>query len=181
MAEWLEHTVHVDVDTPVETVWQLWSDISQMPNWMKWISSVEVLEEQPELSRWRLETAGLSFSWLSRIVKVVPQQIIQWESVDGLPNKGAIRFYGHKSGGSTVKMSIAYALPSILARLMMSSSFVDRVVTSTLQADLDRFREYAIAHCAQSSDDQSSDDQASGSQGSSTASETAGTPVSIDS
>lgn len=148
MSEWLEHTVHVDVDTPVEEVWQLWSDISQMPNWMKWISSVEILEEDPNLSRWKLETTGLSFSWLSRITKVVPQQIIQWESVDGLPNRGAIRFYGHKAGGSTVKMSIAYALPSVLARLMMSSSFVDRVVTSTLQADLDRFKAYAIAHAA---------------------------------
>ena len=145
MAEWLEHTVHVDVDTPVEEVWALWSDISQMPNWMKWIDSVEVLEEDPALSRWKLETTGLSFSWLSRIVKVVPQQIIQWESVDGLPNRGAIRFYGHKDGGSTVKMSISYALPSILARLMMSCYFVERVVTSTMQADFDRFRDYAIA------------------------------------
>ncbi|MEL6879645.1 MAG: SRPBCC family protein [Cyanobacteria bacterium J06607_10] len=146
MAEWLEHTVHVDVDQSVEEVWQLWSDISQMPNWMKWISSVEVLKDDPNLSRWYLETTGLSFSWLSRIVKVVPQQIIQWESVDGLPNRGAIRFYGHKNGSSTVKMSISYALPAILARLMMSSSFVDRVVTSTLQADLDRFKEYANQH-----------------------------------
>ncbi|MEL6601672.1 MAG: SRPBCC family protein [Cyanobacteria bacterium J06614_10] len=148
MAEWLEHTVHVDLETPVEDVWQMWSDLSQMPNWMKWIESVEILKEDPTLSRWKLETTGLSFSWLSRIVKIVPQQIIQWESVDGLPNRGAIRFYGHKDGSSTVKMSISYALPSILARLMMSSSFVDRVVTSTLQADLDRFRDYAIAKTA---------------------------------
>ena len=148
MADWLEHTVHVDVDAPIETVWEMWSDLEQMPQWMKWIDSVEVLEEDPELSKWSLNTAGLSFSWLSRIVNVVPQQIIQWESVDGLPNRGAIRFYGHKDGGSTVKMSIAYALPSVLARLMMSSSFVDRVVTSTLQADLDRFRDYAITHAS---------------------------------
>ncbi|MEL6469274.1 MAG: SRPBCC family protein [Cyanobacteria bacterium J06623_4] len=148
MAEWLEHTVHVDLETPVEDVWQMWSDLTQMPNWMKWIESVEILEEDPTLSRWKLETTGLSFSWLSRIVKIVPRQIIQWESVDGLPNRGAIRFYGHKDGSSTVKMSISYALPSILARLMMSSSFVDRVVTSTLQADLDRFRDYAIAKTA---------------------------------
>lgn len=146
MAEWLEHTVHVNVDRPVEIVWALWSDIAQMPNWMKWISAVEVLEEDPALSRWKLETTGLSFSWMSRLTKVVPQQIIQWESVDGLPNRGAIRFYGRKDGTSTVKMSISYALPSILARMMMSSSFVDRVVTSTLQADLDRFEEYALTH-----------------------------------
>ncbi len=148
MANWLEHTVHVDVETSVEDVWQMWSDLEQMPKWMKWIDSVEILPEDPELSRWKLETAGLSFSWLSRIVKVTPQQIIQWESVDGLPNRGAIRFYGHKDNTSTVKMSISYALPSILARLMMSSAFVDRVVTSTLQADLDRFKEYAIAQAA---------------------------------
>ena len=65
--------------------------------------------------------------------------------MDGLPHKGAIRFYGRKDGTSTVKMTIAYALPAILARLMMSSSFVDRVVTSTLQADLDRFKAMATA------------------------------------
>lgn len=140
MADWLEHTVHVDVDASVEKVWQMWSDLEQMPSWMKWIDSVEILEDNPDLSRWSLKTGGLSFSWLSRIASIIPQQIIQWESVDGLPNKGAIRFYGRKDGSSTVKMTIAYALPGILARLMMSNSFVDRVVTSTLQADLDRFK-----------------------------------------
>ncbi|MGB7251082.1 MAG: SRPBCC family protein [Phormidesmis sp.] len=143
MADWLEHTVHVDVDVPVEKAWQMWSDLEQMPQWMKWIDSVEILADNPELSRWQLNTAGLSFSWLSRIVNMVPQQIIQWESVDGLPNRGAIRFFGHKDHTSTVKMTIAYALPAILARLMMSNSFVDRVVTSTLQADLDRFKALA--------------------------------------
>lgn len=143
MADWLEHNVHVDVDAPVEKVWQMWSDLEQMPQWMKWIDSVEILPDNPELSRWKLNTTGLTFSWLSRIVKVVPEQIIQWESVDGLPNRGAIRFYGRKNNTSTVKMTISYALPSILARLMMSNSFVDRVVTSTLQADLDRFRDLA--------------------------------------
>ena len=145
MADWLEHSVHVDVDAEIEHVWQLWSDLEQMPKWMKWISSVEMSPDDPELSIWKLETNGLSFSWKSRIVKKIPRQIICWESVDGLPNKGAIRFYGRKDGTSTVKMTVAYALPAILAKLMMSNSFVDRVVTSTLQADLDRFRDYALA------------------------------------
>ncbi len=145
MADWLEHSVHVDQDVAIENVWQLWSDLEQMPQWMKWISSVEMSPDDPQLSLWKLETGGLSFAWKSRIVKKVPLQIIQWESVDGLPNKGAIRFYGRKDGSSTVKMTVAYSLPAILARLMMSSSLVDRVVTSTLQADLDRFRDYALA------------------------------------
>lgn len=143
MADWLEHTVHVDVDVPIELVWGLWSDLEEMPKWMKWIDSVQVLEDQPELSRWRLASGIWEFTWLSRTLQVIPHQILQWESVDGLPNRGAIRFYDHK-GSSTVKMTIAYAVPGGLARIM-DNGFLRGLVTSTLKADLERFRKHALA------------------------------------
>lgn len=142
MSDWLEHTVQVEVEIPIELAWNLWSDLEQMPRWMKWIDSVKILEENPELSRWKLATGGWQFSWLSRILKVVPQQIIQWESVDGLPNRGAIRFYD-RHGSSIVKLTAAYAIPGILGKLM-DNLFLGRVVESTLKADLERFREYAL-------------------------------------
>ena len=99
-------------------------------------------EDNPELSRWKLNTGGLEFTWLSRILKMVPQQIIQWESVGGLPNTGAIRFYDRK-GSSIVKLSVAYAIPGILGKIM-DNLFLGRVVESTIKADLERFREYAL-------------------------------------
>jgi len=142
MSNWLEHSVQVEVDVPIETVWSLWSDLEQMPRWMKWIDSVKVLEDNPDLSRWKLATGGLEFTWLSRILKLVPQQIIQWESVDGLPNRGAIRFYD-RQGSSIVKMTVSYAIPGFLGQLM-DNLFLGRVVESTIQADLERFREYAL-------------------------------------
>ena len=142
MANWLEHSVQVEVEVPIELSWSLWSDLEQMPRWMKWIDSVHVLEDNPELSRWKLATGGLEFSWLSRNLKVVPQQIIQWESVDGLPNRGAVRFYD-RHGSSIVKLTVAYAIPGFLGQLM-DNLFLGRVVESTIQADLERFREYAV-------------------------------------
>lgn len=142
MPDWLEHSVQTEVDVPIDLVWSLWSDLQQMPRWMKWIESVKILEDNPELSRWKLASTGFEFSWLSRILKVVPQQIIQWESVDGLPNRGAIRFY-NRGESSIVKLTVAYAIPGILGRLM-DNLFLGRVVKSTIQADMDRFREYAL-------------------------------------
>jgi uncharacterized membrane protein len=115
-----------------------------MPRWMKWIDSVQILEDDPELSRWTLASGGLEFRWLSRILKVTPNQIIQWESVDGLPNRGAIRFYD-RGDRSIVKLTVAYAIPGILGQLM-DNLFLGRVVESTIQADLERFRNYALAH-----------------------------------
>lgn len=142
MTDWLEHTVQVEVETPIDVVWNLWSDLEQMPNWMKWIDSVKVLENNPDLSRWKLASGGFEFSWLSRITKLVPHQIIQWESVDGLPNRGAIRFYD-QGDRSIVKLTVAYGIPGILGKLM-DNLFLGRVVSSTIQADLERFREYAL-------------------------------------
>lgn len=141
MTDWLEHTVQIEVPVPIELVWSLWSDLEQMTTWMKWIESVKILEDNPELSRWKLASGNFNFTWLSRIVRVIPEQIIEWQSVDGLPNKGAIRFYDRK-GISVVKMSFAYAVPGIIGKLL--DSLIGDIVESTVMADLERFKEYAI-------------------------------------
>jgi len=143
MSDWLEHTVQIEVDVPIDRVWQLWSDLEQMPRWMKWIDSVHLLEDNPELSRWTLKSGGFEFSWLSRTLKVVPHQLLQWESVDGLPNQGAIRFYDRGEQGSIVKLTVSYAIPGILGQLF-DKLILGRIIESTLQADLNRFREYAL-------------------------------------
>ncbi|MEH2072718.1 MAG: SRPBCC family protein [Nostoc sp.] len=142
MSDWLEHTVQIEVEAPIDLVWSLWSDLEQMPRWMKWIDSVKVPSDNPDISLWKLSSNGLEFTWKSRILKVIPNQIIQWESIDGLPNQGAIRFYD-RHGSSIVKMTISYAIPGILGKIM-DNLFLGRIVKSTIQADLERFKQYAL-------------------------------------
>ena len=141
MSDWLEHSVQIEVDAPIDMVWGLWSDLEKMPQWMKWIQSVEVIPEDPALARWTLNTGGLEFKWLSRNLQVVPEQIIQWESVDGLPNRGAVRFYDRHEKGSIVRLTVAYAIPGFLGKLM-DNLFLGRAVEATIQEDLERFRAY---------------------------------------
>ncbi len=142
MGEWLDHSVLVDVDIPVEAAWELWSDLAQMPLWMKWIDAVKISDDDPEISEWKLASRGFEFTWRSKITNLVPHQIIQWEAIDGLPNRGAIRFYG-KEGQSTVKLTVSYAVPGIIK--WMDGLFLGRLVEATLQEDLNRFRDYAMA------------------------------------
>jgi uncharacterized membrane protein len=144
MAEWLEHTVQVEVEYPIDQVWDLWSSLELMPNWMKWIESVKIPADNPEISNWELGTSGLSFTWRSRILKQITNQLIQWESIDGLPNRGAIRFY-RRPTGTIIKLTVAYALPSIVKQVLDGLS-IPKVVESTLQADLERFRTYMDNH-----------------------------------
>ena len=142
MSDWLEHSVQVEVEVPIDYVWSLWSDLEQMPKWMKWIDAVKISEDDPEISIWTLKSGIWEFNWKSRIVKVIPHQIIEWESIDGLPNRGAIRFYD-RHGSSIVKLTIAYAIPGVL-RIIMDNLFLRNIVESTIQADMNRFRDYAL-------------------------------------
>ena len=142
MSELLEHSVQVEVEIPIELAWELWSDLEQMPKWMKWIDSVTISPDNAEISLWKLSTGGLEFDWKSRITKMIPNQIIQWESVDGLPNQGAIRFYDRHEM-SVVKMTVSYAIPGLIGKLM-DNLFLGKVVESTIKADLERFKEYAL-------------------------------------
>jgi uncharacterized membrane protein len=142
MSEWLEHSVQIEVAAPIDLVWNLWQNLELMPRYFKWIESVQILEDTPELSRWKLAVTNFEFTWLARSLQQIPNQLIQWESVDGLPNRGAIRFYDRKES-SIVRLTVSYAVPGFLA-LLMDNGFVRKAVEGTLQADMDRFRDYAM-------------------------------------
>ncbi|MGF1604418.1 MAG: SRPBCC family protein [Thermosynechococcaceae cyanobacterium] len=139
MSDWLEHSEQVEVSISAHTAYDLWADIQQMPQWMNWIESVTISEEDPEISRWKLASGNFEFAWQARTFKKIPGQIIQWESVDGLPNRGAIRFYDRKEQGCVVRMSIAYKVPGLLA--LMDDLFLGRLVEANIRGDLNRFRE----------------------------------------
>ena len=39
MGIWLKHDVITNVNAPLESVWNTWSDLDSMPLWMSWIES----------------------------------------------------------------------------------------------------------------------------------------------
>ena len=139
MGRWLEHTVTTEVKAPVDRVWAVWSDLEAMPRWMRWIESVKTLDD-PDLTDWTLAAQGFRFSWKARITTRVEAQQLHWESVGGLPTKGAVRFYVESETCTAVKLSVTYELPGVLAPLM-EPSILGRIVTKELQANLDRFRD----------------------------------------
>jgi uncharacterized membrane protein len=140
MGRWLEHSVTTEINAGVEQVWAVWSDLEAMPRWMRWIESVVTEPGNPDLTDWTLAAQGFRFHWKARITQRVEGQQLHWESVGGLPTKGAVRFYPQADGLTAVKLSVSYELPGVLAPLM-EPSILGGIVTKELQANLDRFRD----------------------------------------
>ena len=144
MGRWLEHNVSCTINSSVEKVWKVWSDLDAMPLWMSWIESVKTINEDtstlPDLTEWTLAANGFRFKWKAKINERIEEKKLQWESVGGLPTKGCVNFYTKKDDLTLVNLKIEYELPRILAPIM-EPTILGGMVTNELQANIDRFTE----------------------------------------
>ncbi len=154
--QWLENSAQIDVPTPIETAWELWEDRERIPQWMPWITSVIIQDGDTSLSKWTLSTHQFNrdweFSWLAKNMTPLKYQKIHWRSVPGsvsgslgggleIQNQGQIRFSRKSDGSCAVKLTISYEVPGALAPF---ANLLTPVVEGILQADMVRFRDYAM-------------------------------------
>ncbi|KAK8951462.1 hypothetical protein KSP39_PZI004160 [Platanthera zijinensis] len=89
--EWQECSSVIEADVPCSVAYECYSNKELIPQWMPFISSVKVLKDKPDLSRWSLkyEVFGrnVEFSWLARNMQPILNQKIHWRSLEGLPNR----------------------------------------------------------------------------------------------
>ncbi|KAL4352670.1 hypothetical protein GQ457_06G030530 [Hibiscus cannabinus] len=142
--EWQDCTAKMEVDVPASVAYNCYSDREAIPNWMPFISSVKVLEDKPDLSRWSLKynafSRDLEFSWLARNMQPIPNQKIHWRSLEGLPNRGAVRFYPKGPSSCLIELTVSYEVPQLLTPV---ASVLQPFLENLLKSCLDRFAKYA--------------------------------------
>ncbi|KAJ8748659.1 hypothetical protein K2173_008104 [Erythroxylum novogranatense] len=165
--EWQDCTVKMEVDVPVSVAYDRYSDRESIPRWMPFISSVKVLEDKPDLSRWSLRYKAfgrdIQFSWLARNMQPIPNQKIHWRSLEGLPNRfvvenkqtisyglkrhvcatGAVRFYPKGPESCMVELTVSYEVPQLLAPV---ASALQPFLESLLIRGLERFAKFAKSY-----------------------------------
>ncbi|XP_052480354.1 uncharacterized protein LOC105802922 isoform X5 [Gossypium raimondii] len=142
--EWQDCTAKMEIDVPASVAYKCYSDREAIPNWMPFISSVQVLEDKPDLSRWSLKYNAfgrdLEYSWLARNMQPIPNQKIHWRSLEGLHGRGAVRFYPKGPSSCLIELTVSYEVPQLLAPV---ASALQPFLENLLKSGLDRFAKYA--------------------------------------
>ncbi|KAH6777437.1 Polyketide cyclase/dehydrase and lipid transport superfamily protein [Perilla frutescens var. hirtella] len=149
--EWQDCTVKMEIDVPISVAYKCYSDREAIPQWMPFISSVKILEDKPDLSRWTLKYKAfgrdIEFSWLARNMQPIINQKIHWRSLEGLPNRGAVRFYPKGAGSCTVELTVSYEVPQLLTPV---ASALQPFLESLLVRGLERFAAFAKSYSTES-------------------------------
>src|SRR4028118_2188191 len=83
-------TEHVDVEVPVRTAYNQWTQFEEFPRFMEGVESVR--QEGDAHTHWRANIAGKMVDWDADITEQTPDQRVSWRSTTGAYNAGTVSF-----------------------------------------------------------------------------------------
>jgi uncharacterized membrane protein len=101
----------IEVEAPVDKVYEYWSDLENLPKFMTNIE--EVRNTGPDTSHWRIRgPLGATVEFDARTTQDRPNEAIGWNSVDGsVQTSGQVRFREAGPNRTRVEVQMNYADP----------------------------------------------------------------------
>jgi uncharacterized membrane protein len=131
----------IDVRAPREKLYAFWHDVRNQPRFMKYLESVEPIDERH--SRWTMTLpGGRHVEWESEIVNDQPNELIAWKTVEDsdVAHAGSVHFEPGPNGGTTVRWVMDYEPPSGRSARMLSK-LVGLSPEQLIDEDLRRFKQ----------------------------------------
>jgi uncharacterized membrane protein len=96
----------VEVNRPVSTVYNQWTQFEDFPEFMEGVKEVRQLDDTH--LHWRAEVWGKEKEWDAEITEQEPDRRISWRSTSGAPNAGTVRFEPLGADRTRVRLTMAY-------------------------------------------------------------------------
>ena len=127
---------HIDVQVPVSTAYNQWTQFEQFPQFMEGVKSVRQLDDRR--LEWYAEIGGTNETWEAEITEQAPDQRIAWTSTSGKHNAGVVTFHRLSDNETRVMLQLAYDPEGIVENVGDALGVVER----RIQGDLERFKDF---------------------------------------
>ena len=129
----LEATIEVDV--PVSTAYNQWTQFEEFPQFMEGVEEVRQLDDTR--LHWVASVGGRRAEWDAKILEQHPDRQISWISEDGKKNRGTVSFESLGEGRTLVRLSLGYQIEGFVEAVGAAAGLEGR----RIKADLVRFKE----------------------------------------
>jgi uncharacterized membrane protein len=130
----VEHSI--DVNVPVQTAYNQWTQFESFPQFMEGVESVQQLDDRR--LHWKAEIAGRDKEWDAEITEQTPDQRIAWTSTTGAPNAGAVDFHYIDENTTRITLNMDVDPEGPIENL---GAFLG-VLDMRVKGDLQRFKEF---------------------------------------
>ena len=129
----------VEVNVPVRTAYNQWTQFEEFPKFMEGVESVEQIDDTH--LRWVAEVGGERREWQAEIVEQKPDERIAWRAVDGNGPNGIVTSSRSARSRTLVTVEMSYE-PEGIKETLGAKIGMD---TRQVQEDLQRFKQLVEA------------------------------------
>ena len=128
----------IEVNLPVSTVYNQWTQFEDFPHFMNGITSITQLGE--DRMQWVAEIAGIRRQWEAKVLEQVPDRKVAWAATEGATNAGSVTFED-LSGRTRVHLFLEYEPEGLVEKVGDKLN----VVENQAEGDLKRFKTFIEA------------------------------------
>lgn len=107
--------VSTDVDVPLSTAYNQWTQFEEFPRFMHGVQEVRQLDD--EHLHWKASVAGKQKEWDAEITEQLPDERIAWRSTGGPLNEGVVRFEKLSEDRTRIVLRMTYGPESLGEKL----------------------------------------------------------------
>lgn len=126
----------IDIDAPVRTVYDQWTQFEEFPRFMDGVESVRQVDDTH--LEWTAKVGGVSKHWMAEITEQTPDQRIAWQATAGAENAGVVTFHRIDDRMSRVTLQLDVTPDGPIESAGDALGFVKRQATG----DLKRFKAF---------------------------------------
>lgn len=129
----------IEVDVPVSTAYNQWTQFESFPRFMEGVERVVQLDDRT--LEWTAEIGGQEKHWQAEITEQEPDRHIAWRSIGGARNDGLVQFESLGPSRTRITLELDVEPEGPVETIGDALGVVERRV----KGDLERFREFIEA------------------------------------
>jgi uncharacterized membrane protein len=125
----------VEVNVPVSTAYNQWTQFEEFPKFMEGIKDVRQLDDTH--LHWVAEIGGHTEEWDAEITEQKPDERIAWKATGGKQNAGVVTFHRLSDQTSKIMLQLDWESEGMVEKIGAALGQDDRKV----EGDLERFKD----------------------------------------
>ena len=121
----------VDVEVPVRTAYNQWTQFEEFPRFMEGVRSVTQLDDTH--LHWSAEIAGVEREWDAEITEQHPDERVSWRATTGAENAGVVTFHRLSDATTRVMLQLEFEPDGMVEQVGDKLGFVKRRAVGDLQ------------------------------------------------
>ena len=130
----IEHSI--DIDVPVRTAYNQWTQFEDFPRFMEGVEKVTQLDDTH--LHWVAEIAGKTQEWDAEITEQTPDQRIAWNSTSGDRNAGAVDFHRLDDERTRVTLTMDVEPSGVIEKVGTALG----IASGSVKGDLEHFKAF---------------------------------------